>query len=141
MIHRDRVYIGNGQDSKHGEGVGHFYGIDATKRGDITETGRLFHVDIRRTVATAAVTDDLVYISDFSGFLHCIDTKTGKEVWTHDLFASMWASPLLIDGQIYLGNVDGDVYIMQAGREKKELARINMRRDLDRGAGPWHAVH
>ena len=36
VIYKDRVYIGNGQDPEHGEGVGHFYAIDANKRGDIT---------------------------------------------------------------------------------------------------------
>ena len=36
VIFEDRVYIANGQDPEHGEGVGHFYAIDATKRGDIT---------------------------------------------------------------------------------------------------------
>ena len=97
-------------------------------------------MDIRRTIATAAVADDLVYISDFSGFLHCIDTKTGKEVWTHDFFASVWASPLLIDGKIYIGNQDGDVYIMQAGREKKELARINMQAGVTSTVVPAHGT-
>jgi outer membrane protein assembly factor BamB len=140
VLHRDRVYIGNGQDPEHGEGVGHFYGIDATQRGDITQTGRLFHVDIRRTIATAAAADDLVYISDFSGFLHCIDAKTGKEVWTHDFLASVWASPVLIDGKIYIGNEDGDVYIMQAGREKKELARINMQAGVTSTVVPAHGT-
>ena len=49
VIYKERVYIGNGQDPEHGEGVGHFYAIDATKRGDITQTGRLWHFDkIRR---------------------------------------------------------------------------------------------
>jgi outer membrane protein assembly factor BamB len=140
VLHRDRVYIGNGQDPENGEGVGHFYGIDATQRGDITQTGRLFHVDIRRTIATAAAADDLVYISDFSGFLHCIDAKTGKEVWTHDFLASVWASPVLIDGKIYIGNEDGDVYIMQAGREKKELARINMQAGVTSTVVPAHGT-
>src|ERR1700730_10471261 len=51
VIYQERVYIGNGQDPEHGEGVGHFYCIDATKRGDITQTGRVFHLDIRRTIA------------------------------------------------------------------------------------------
>ncbi len=39
VIYENRVYIANGQDPEHGEGVGHFYAIDATKRGDITEDG------------------------------------------------------------------------------------------------------
>ena len=36
VIYEDNVYIANGQDPEHGEGVGHLYAIDATKRGDIT---------------------------------------------------------------------------------------------------------
>ena len=38
VVYQDRVYISNGQDPEHGEGVGHMYCIDATKRGDITQT-------------------------------------------------------------------------------------------------------
>jgi outer membrane protein assembly factor BamB len=140
VIYHDRVYIGNGQDPEHGEGVGHFYAIDATKRGDITQTGRVFHADIRRTIATAAVVDDLVYVSDFSGFLHCFDANTGKEYWTHDLLSSVWASPLVVDGKIYVGNEDGDVYIMQTGKEKKELARINMRGGVTATMVPAHGT-
>ena len=38
VIFENVVYIANGQDPEHGEGVGHAYAIDATKRGDITES-------------------------------------------------------------------------------------------------------
>ena len=41
VIVGDRVYLANGQDPEHGEGVGNFYAIDATKRGDITQSGRV----------------------------------------------------------------------------------------------------
>jgi len=34
------VYLASGQDPEHGDGPGHLYAIDATKRGDITQTGR-----------------------------------------------------------------------------------------------------
>ena len=127
VVKGDVVFIGNGQDPEHGEGVGHFYAIDATKRGDITETGRLWHFDkIRRTISTAAVTDSLVYISDFSGFLHCLDVKTGEVYWTHDLFAAIWASPMIIDGKVYLGDEDGDVVVLEDSKELKVLAEMNM---------------
>ena len=36
VIYENVVYIANGQDPEHGEGVGHLYAIDPTKRGDIT---------------------------------------------------------------------------------------------------------
>ncbi|MDQ3168653.1 MAG: PQQ-binding-like beta-propeller repeat protein [Acidobacteriota bacterium] len=121
------VYIANGQDPEHGEGVGHAYAIDGTKRGDITESGRLWHyTDIRRSISTAAVKDGLVYLADFSGFLHCIDAKTGTQVWKHDMFAAMWGSPMLVGDKIYLGDEDGDVTILQHGRELKVINELNM---------------
>jgi outer membrane protein assembly factor BamB len=121
------VYIANGQDPEHGEGVGHAYAIDATKRGDITKTGLIWHYDkIRRSISTAAVYEGIVYMADFSGFLHALDAKTGKPLWTHDLFAAVWSSPLIVDGKLYLGDEDGDVVVMQPGRELKVIAETNM---------------
>ena len=100
VIYQDRVYIGNGQDPEHGEGVGHFYCIDATKRGDITQSGRVWQFDkIRRSISTASIVDGLLYVPDFSGFLHCLDAKTGQEYWTHDMFAAVWGSTLVVDGK------------------------------------------
>jgi outer membrane protein assembly factor BamB len=127
VIYKDRVYLANGQDPEHGEGVGHFYAIDATKRGDITTSGRLWHFDkIRRSISTAAIANDLVYIADFSGFLHCLDANTGQLYWTHDVLAAVWASPFVADGKVYLADEDGDVVVMQQGKEKKVLAEMNM---------------
>ncbi len=127
VIYEDKVYLANGQDPEHGEGVGHMYCIDATKRGDITKTGLIWQYDkIRRSISTPAIRDGLVYQPDFSGFLHCLDAKTGQAYWTHDMFAAVWGSPMLIDGKLYLGDEDGDVVIMQAGKEKKVLAEMNM---------------
>jgi outer membrane protein assembly factor BamB len=127
VIAGDRVYIANGQDPEHGEGTGHFYAIDATKRGDITETGRIWHFDkIRRSISTAAVADGLVYIADFSGFLHCLDANTGELYWTHDVFAAVWGSPMVVDGKVYLGDEDGDIVVLGHDKEMKVLAEMNM---------------
>jgi hypothetical protein len=127
VIFENVVYIANGQDPEHGEGVGHAYAIDATKRGDITESGRIWHYDkIRRTISTPAIADGLIYWPDFSGFLHCIDAKTGQAYWTHDMFAAIWGSPLLADGKLYLGDEDGDIVIMQPGKTLKVLGEMNM---------------
>jgi hypothetical protein len=67
-------------------------------------------------------TDGLVYIADFSGFLHCLDANTGQPYWTHDVFAAVWGSPMVIDGRVYLGDEDGDVVVLAHGKEKKILA-------------------
>jgi outer membrane protein assembly factor BamB len=121
------VYIANGQDPEHGEGVGHLYAIDPTKRGDITKTGLVWHYDkIRRTISTAAIHDGIIYYPDFSGFLHAVDAKTGKPYWVHDMFAAVWGSPLVAEGRIYLGDEDGDVVILQEGKALKVIAELNM---------------
>lgn len=127
VLYNDRVYIGNGQDPEHGEGVGHYYAIDPTQRGDITESGLVWHFDrIRRTISTAAIEDGILYIPDFSGFLHALDADTGEELWVHDTFAAVWASPLLADGKLYLGDEDGDVVVLKPGKEEVVLAEMNM---------------
>ncbi len=122
-----RVFLAIGQDPENGEGVGHMYGIDPTKRGDITESGRIWHFDkIRRSLSTAAIAGGLVYISDFSGFLHCLDAQTGTPYWTFDALAAVWGSALVADGKVFLGDEDGDVIVLQAGKEMKKIAEINM---------------
>jgi len=36
VIYKDRVYVAVGQDPEHGEGVGHLWCLDPTKRGDVS---------------------------------------------------------------------------------------------------------
>ena len=127
VIYDNKVYLANGQDPEHGEGVGHLYCIDATKRGDITQSGVVWHYDkIRRSISTGAIYDGMLFYPDFSGFLHCLDAKTGKVFWVHDMFAAVWGSPMVVDGKVYLGDEDGDIAILAATREKKVIAEINM---------------
>jgi outer membrane protein assembly factor BamB len=127
IIWDNKVYIANGQDPEHGEGVGHLYAIDPTKRGDITKTGQVWHYDkIRRSISTGALHEGILYYSDFSGFLHAIDAKTGQAYWTHDMLAAIWGSPIVINGNVYLGDEDGDVAVLKAGKEKKLVSEMNM---------------
>jgi len=140
VVYQDRVYISNGQDPEHGEGVGHMYCIDATKRGDITKTGLVWHKDIRRSISTPSIADGLVYIPDFSGFLHCFDAKTGQEYWTHDVFAAVWGSAMVIDGKVYLGDEDGDVTVLNADKTLKVIAENNMGSSVYSTPVPAHGV-
>jgi outer membrane protein assembly factor BamB len=121
------VYLASGQDPEHGDGPGRLFAIDATRRGDITQTGRIWEYDkIRRSISTGALHDGILYYADFSGFLHALDSKTGKPLWVHDTLAAIWASPYVVDGKVYLGNEDGNIVILQAGKEKKLIAEIDM---------------
>ena len=129
VIYDDKVYIGVGQDPEHGEAPGHFYAIDATLSGDVTDKARVWHrggEDFNRTISTAAIHDGIVYITDLSGFLYALDAKTGEHYWTYDAFAAVWGSPYVADGKVYLGDEDGDIAVLEAGKEMKLLGEHNL---------------
>ncbi|HSW50396.1 MAG TPA: PQQ-binding-like beta-propeller repeat protein [Bryobacteraceae bacterium] len=127
VIRQDKVYIANGQDPESGDGPGHLYSIDATKRGDITQEGRVWHFSkLRRSVSTVAIHGGLLFIADLAGFMYCLDAETGKLHWTHDLLAAVWGSPIVIDGMVYIGDEDGDVVVLEASPTKKLVAEMNM---------------
>jgi len=129
VIWDDKVYIGVGQDPEHGEGVGNFWCIDATLEGDVTDKAKIWHRggnDFHRTISTVAIHDGIVYAADLSGFLYALDAQTGELFWTHDLLAAVWGSPFYADGRVYIGDEDGDVAILKAGKTKELIAEPNM---------------
>jgi len=129
VIWENKVYIAVGQDPEHGEGGGNLWVIDATLSGDITDKGAVWHRgggDFHRTISTAAIKDGLLYLPDLSGFLYCLDANTGAHHWTYDAFAAIWGSAFVADGKVYLGDEDGDIAILKAGKELEVLAEINM---------------
>ncbi len=129
VFYKNRVYVATGQDPEHGEGVGHLVCLDATKTGDITQSGVIWsYKGIHRSISTVSIDPEtgLLFVGDFSGFVHCLDAETGKLYWTHDMKAHMWGSTFVADGKLYLGDEDGDFVIMAASKEKKVLSEVNL---------------
>ncbi len=129
VFYKNRVYVAVGQDPEHGEGVGHLVCLDATKTGDLSKTGTIWdYKDIHRSISTVSIdpTSGLLFIGDFSGFLHCLDAETGKLYWTHDMKAHMWGSTMVADGKVYVGDEDGDVVVLAASKEKRVLSETNL---------------
>lgn len=79
-----------------------------------------------RTMSTVSVIDGLVYAGELAGYIHCLDAKTGKEYWQHDLKAAVWGSSYYVDGKVFICTEDGDVWIFEHGKEKKEPKRVEM---------------
>jgi outer membrane protein assembly factor BamB len=123
----NRVYVTTGQDWTHGKGNGLLSCIDATKTGDISQTGKRWSYDkINRSVATVAVADGLVYATDIAGAVHCLDAATGKSYWVFDCKQAFWQSPLVADGKVYVGTSMGKFFILAAGKELKILHETNL---------------
>jgi outer membrane protein assembly factor BamB len=120
-----RVLIATGIDTDQ-NGPGCLRAIDARKSGDVTATAELWRLaneDFATSIATVAVHDGLVYTTEIAGFVNCIELETGKRVWKHDALSTTWGSPLLADGKLYVRTGDEEVLVLQAGREKKLLAK------------------
>jgi outer membrane protein assembly factor BamB len=80
---------------------------------------------MNRTLSSAAIdpATNLLFIPDFSGFLHCLDAATGQIYWTHDLESAIWSTPLVCDGKVYVSDEDGEVVIFKTSKEKRVLAK------------------
>ena len=129
VVYENKVFVAVGQDPEHGEGVGHLWCIDASQTGDTTDTAAVWHFgdeQFNRTMSTVAIADGLLYISDLSGYLYCLDVNTGDLYWKHDTFAAIWGSPYVVDGKVYLGDEDGDVVILKTGKTKQVLFETNL---------------
>jgi outer membrane protein assembly factor BamB len=68
----------------------------------------------------------LLYTADLSGFVYCLDAKTGELYWTYDTYAAIWGSPYVADGKVYIGDEDGDIAVLKIGKQKELLYEVNM---------------
>ena len=85
-----------------------------------------FESTMHRTISSTAIKDGLLFISDQSGLFHCLDAKTGKAHWTHDMLASSWSTPLIVGDHVYIADQDGDVTVFKVSKKKEQIAEQNM---------------
>jgi outer membrane protein assembly factor BamB len=74
-------------------------------------------------VPSPLVHEGLVYLCRETGFLICMDAKTGQELYNQRLHSARYrASPVYADGKIYLTARDGMVTVVKAGRTFERIA-------------------
>ena len=96
-----------------------FVGHD--KNGD----GKLdFEERMNRSVGMPVIKDDILYITDYGGIVHCLNANTGRQNWMYDMFAGAWSTGMLVDNKYYIADEDGDVAIFpHTADPKKALKR------------------
>lgn len=125
VFHGGRVYVAMGVDPEHGGGPGALHAIDATGSADVTSRGAVWSLgpeEFGRSISTVAIDDGIVYATDLDGFLYALDVTNGEKLWEHDMLAAAWGSPLVAGGHVYLGDEDGEVSVLKAGRELEVVA-------------------
>ncbi len=77
--------------------------------------------------SSAAVTQDFVLVGGRDKLLHCINRKTGEEVWTFATRGKVDSSPVIVKERVYVGSDDGYLYgvELKTGKEfwKTKLGR------------------
>jgi outer membrane protein assembly factor BamB len=66
-----------------------------------------------RTLSTACVVDDVVYMAELAGYVQCLDANTGKKFWQWDTKSNVWGSCYYVDGKVLVANEDGDLYFFR----------------------------
>ncbi len=154
VVYENRVYVAVGQDPEHGNGVGHLWCIDPSKATDTHKdlspvndnfdhkaevnknSGLVWHfggtdaqgkIIFHRTMSTCALHDGHCYAASLYGAVVCLDAKTGQKHWEEDTKSAIWGSPYVVDGKVYQGTEDGEVWVYQFGKEKKLLGKNDMK--------------
>ncbi|HEY3037611.1 MAG TPA: PQQ-binding-like beta-propeller repeat protein [Pyrinomonadaceae bacterium] len=122
-----RVFIAMGQSPGHGNAPSLIYAISPNGRGDVTKSGLLWTSrEVGRVVGTPIVKDGLLYVGDLGGTVHCLDAATGAHLWKHETNDAIWGCLLLAGDRLYVGNAEGLMTVLRAGRRKELLAQIEM---------------
>jgi len=135
----NRVYVALSMDwnipGKRRDGL--LVCIDATRTGDITETGKIWEYrDIGMCDGCLAIVQDRLYATDYRGFLHCLDVNTGRPFWTYDIQTEKNRKPeiragaVVADGKVYFGSAQGEFYIFRDGKKAELLCRTDLRGEI-----------
>ncbi len=121
------VFVAMGQSPGHGNGPSFVYAINPNGQGDVTESRLLWTSrEVGRVAGTPIEKDGLLYVGDVGGTVHCLDAATGAQVWKQETNAAIWGCLLLAGDRLYVGNEQGTMTILRAGRRKELLAQIEM---------------
>jgi outer membrane protein assembly factor BamB len=117
----DRVYLAHSEENIDSVAMGRVVCIDATGTGDVTKTHEVWRLDeVPAGYSSPALHDGTLYICDNSANLLAIDAASGKLRWKHSVGTVMKGSPVVADGKIYVGEVNGKFLILKPGKDSCE---------------------
>jgi outer membrane protein assembly factor BamB/HEAT repeat protein len=123
----DRVFVAMGLSPGHLNGPSLIHAISPNGQGDVTGSRLLWTSrEVGRVVGTPIAKDGLLYVGDLGGTIHCLDAATGAHVWKHETNGAIWGSLLLAGDRLYVGNEEGTMTVLRAGRQKQLLGQIEM---------------
>jgi outer membrane protein assembly factor BamB len=92
--------------------------------GDITASNRLWlHAKSPQRIGSGVIVGDHTYIVNENGVAECIETKSGKTLWTERATGRTWGSMVHADGRLYVTDQQGETVILAAKPQFEVLSR------------------
>ncbi len=92
--------------------------------GDVTKTHVAWACEENVPDSSSPTSNgEVVFYASSVGMGTCLDAKTGRKLWEHDFGTGIHASPGIAGSRVYVVSTDGHGWVLQAGREYKELGR------------------
>jgi outer membrane protein assembly factor BamB len=93
--------------------------------GNATKSHLLWRTEKKnpQRVGSGVIHDGRLFLADATGILQCLNAETGELIYRERLGGNLWGSILLADGKLYVSNLEGDTYVIDAGTEFKLLAK------------------
>jgi outer membrane protein assembly factor BamB len=122
--------IANGLIFLHGgdgDGSRNIFAVRLGDKGEVPQTNVVWQNSRRELfpyVPSMLTAGDYLYTVNDFGKAACYGAKTGEQVWLEQLDSrEVSASPILVDGKVYVVGVDGEVYVFEAAPAFKLLAK------------------
>ncbi len=101
-----------------------YMAVRAGGRGDVSSTRVMWEVKTGAPyVSSLLYYQGLIYMATENGIVSCLDSATGETIWKDRFGGVFTSSPVAAEGHVYLVNEAGETFVLEAGREKKVLAR------------------
>ncbi len=77
-------------------------------------------------VVTPIAFGDLLFAWFDKGVVTCLHAPSGEIIWRERIGGEYFGSPVLVDGRLYCISREGEVLVLAASRQFKELARVEL---------------
>ncbi|MYD69451.1 MAG: PQQ-binding-like beta-propeller repeat protein [Acidobacteria bacterium] len=122
VIDGNTVYVAHSEENIDVGTMGRVVALDATREGDITETGEVWRInELAVGFSSPLIHEGRLYLIDNSANLYAIDASDGTVLWEESVGNVGKSSPVWADGKLYVTEVNGNVHILQPGDDGVEF--------------------
>jgi len=127
LLDNDRLIATHGQENLDASTAGRMVCLKLPTKypAELMTLGKEIEVwrndDITAFTSSTVLSDGKLYSTGSTGSLYCIDSESGKTLWSEKLAPDqIHASPTYGDGKLYVPMFDGTFHILKPGADKAE---------------------